>query len=248
MPVTLFTDTLTQVPPETDADFSLRVQQYVSDQQYYFEQAGGSLPVTPQGAIGFPPGSPQAVMTSNIVWDPVANQLVRQVTFVYDNTYYYKFLGITPVIPPPSPLSSNGEVAMFDNGAKLVSTGMVVDTVGATLDANSIRFTSAADGIDPQDLATVSQITDFTRKIKAQRISTGPIAALSSGLVTVTWADPFPTSDYTVSASVQDSTGATASLSVVHVEGITDTAVAVRVQNTSGGDLTGTLHVIAVHD
>ena len=147
MPFVIYTDTLTQLPPETDADFNTRVLQYITDQQFYFESAGGSLPVTStpsQGAyLGFPPGCnpawfPGEGMTTASVWDPVAGQMVRQVTFLYDNTYYYKYLGTVPALPPPSPLPTAGEVAMFDSTGALSGAGITVssgtlDTTDATL-------------------------------------------------------------------------------------------------------------------
>jgi hypothetical protein len=167
MPFVLFSDTLTQLPPETDAAFSTRVQTYISDQQYYFEQAAGSLPVTStpsQGAyLGFPPGCPPAwyqgnSIQSNMVWDPVAGQLVRQVTFNYDNTYYYKYLGIVPVLPPPSPLPTAGTLAMFGSMGTVVSTTFAVDTALLTVDWNAYQLKNLLDGVDPQDAVTMSQL------------------------------------------------------------------------------------------
>lgn len=84
--------------------------------------------------------------------------------------------------------------------------------------------------------------------LKHIRQTTGSIGAGASALVTVTWATAFANSSYTVNASVQDSTAATASLKVTHIESISASAVVVRVENTSAGSLTGTLHLIAVHD
>lgn len=102
--------------------------------------------------------------------------------------------------------------------------------------------------------ASVSNLTVTTGVVsdgggfKHARVSTGSIGAGLSALVTVTWTTAFADTDYTVVASVQDSTAATLSLVVVHIETKTAAAVAVRVENTSLGSLTGTLHVIAVHD
>lgn len=84
--------------------------------------------------------------------------------------------------------------------------------------------------------------------LKHARVTTGSIGAASSALVTVTWTTAFADTNYTVVASVQDSTAAILSLTVVHIETKTAAAVEVRVQNTSAGSLTGTLHVIAMHD
>lgn len=83
---------------------------------------------------------------------------------------------------------------------------------------------------------------------KHGRVTTGSISATSSALVTNTWTTAFANTSYTVSASVLDSTAALLSLEVTHIESITTSNVVVRVSNTSAGSLTGTLHVIAVHD
>lgn len=80
------------------------------------------------------------------------------------------------------------------------------------------------------------------------RITTGSIGAGASALVTYTWTTPFKDTNYTVTASVLNATAAAASLRVVHIETISATAVAVRVENTSAGALTGTLHLVALHD
>lgn len=84
--------------------------------------------------------------------------------------------------------------------------------------------------------------------MKHQRVTTGSISAGSTALVTLTWSSAFSDANVTVTASVVDSTGSSLSLSVVHVESITASAVAVRVINNAVGSLTGTLHVIALRD
>lgn len=80
------------------------------------------------------------------------------------------------------------------------------------------------------------------------RITTGSIGAGASALVTFIWPTAFKDTSYTVTAGVLNATAAAASLRVVHVETISTTQVAVRVENTSAGALTGTLHIIALHD
>lgn len=91
-------------------------------------------------------------------------------------------------------------------------------------------------------------ISNNSAGLKHARVSTSSISAGASALVTVTWGTAFSSTNYTVTASVADSTSATASLAVVHVESISTTQVQVRVSNTSAGSITGTLHVIAIHD
>lgn len=154
-------DVLIQLPPETSAAFQIRVLTYITDQYYYFVNAGGSLPVPASGAggpstwIGYPPIEPTVDTT---VWDPVGLQFVRTVTFNYNNDYYYKFLGIAPPLPPPSPLPAAGDLAMFGPSGTVVDTGFFVDTVAGTVDWNGSRHINAADGIGAQDLVTMTQL------------------------------------------------------------------------------------------
>jgi hypothetical protein len=84
--------------------------------------------------------------------------------------------------------------------------------------------------------------------LKHKRVTTGSIGAGVSAIVTVTWTSAFADANYTVTASVLNSTAATASLKVTHIESVSASAVTVRVENTSAGALTGTLNVIAMHD
>jgi len=123
-------DTLIQLPPETDAAFNVRVQTYITDQEYYFTSVGGQFPApnVPGGPdfLGYPPITPSSDV---MVWDVVALQMVRAVTFTYENTYYYKFLGTAPIIPPPSPLPVAGNVAIFSSSYGVVDSGLGFDTV-----------------------------------------------------------------------------------------------------------------------
>ncbi|MEN3369944.1 MAG: trimeric autotransporter adhesin [Verrucomicrobiota bacterium] len=84
--------------------------------------------------------------------------------------------------------------------------------------------------------------------LKHKRVTTGSVSAGSTALVTVTWSTAFADANYTVTPSVTDSTTSSLSLSVVHVESVTASAVTVRVLNNAITSLTGTLNVIAIHD
>lgn len=99
-----------------------------------------------------------------------------------------------------------------------------------------------------KNLTVTTGINNNASGLKHARVSTGAIGAISSALVTCTWPSTFANANYTVVASVEDSTAALLSLRVVHLESKTASAVVVRVENTSGGSLTGTLHLIAMHD
>lgn len=83
---------------------------------------------------------------------------------------------------------------------------------------------------------------------KHQRITTGSVGAGATALVTITWTTAFADANYTATASVIDSTTSSLSLSVVHIESKTASAMTVRVLNNAIGSLTGTLDAIAVHD
>jgi hypothetical protein len=118
------------------------------------------------------------------------------------------------------------------------------DPIGSTTPSTG-KFTT----LESTTALTVgASVTATGSGLKHVRISTGSIGAGVSALVTHTWATAFANANYTVSASVQDSTAATASLKVVHIETISATQTIVRVENTSAGSLTGTLHLIAMHD
>lgn len=84
--------------------------------------------------------------------------------------------------------------------------------------------------------------------LKHARVTTGSVSGGSTALVTITWTTAFADANYTVTADVIDSTTTSLSLSVVHIESVTASAVTVRVLNNAIGSLTGTVHVIAIHD
>jgi hypothetical protein len=84
--------------------------------------------------------------------------------------------------------------------------------------------------------------------MKGQRVTTGSITNGTSSVVTLTWTAAYADANYTATCTVQDSTAATASLSVVHIESVAAGSVGVRVQNTAASPVTGTLHCIAIHD
>ena len=84
--------------------------------------------------------------------------------------------------------------------------------------------------------------------MKHARVTTGSVASAAAPLITITWATPFADDQYTVVASVLDSTSSSLALRVAHVETITASAVTVRLKNDAAVALTGTVHVIAIHD
>lgn len=108
---------------------------------------------------------------------------------------------------------------------------------------NSAKFTLVEPGILKVDTSVAANSGGI--KHVRQAIT---VPASSSAAVTVTWSVPFADNNYTVVATAADSTGATASLSVLHIESVAADKVIIRVNNTSGSSITGGLHVIAMHD
>ncbi len=119
-------------------------------------------------------------------------------------------------------------------------TNVTLPTTGTLLTKDS--------AITAVNLNVTTGVAPNSGGIKHGRVTTGSIGAGVSALVALTWGTAFADANYTVTASVLDATAAIASLQVVHVETILAASVAVRVQNTSAGALTGTLQVIALHD
>ncbi len=74
------------------------------------------------------------------------------------------------------------------------------------------------------------------------------MAAGAEALITVTWGTAFADANYTVVASVLDATTSVLSMSVVHIDSMLAASCAVRVINTSAGNITGTIHAIAIKD
>jgi hypothetical protein len=135
-------------------------------------------------------------------------------------------------------------------GYYVENAGGVPASIGA-LGSLSVGF---GGNMNPTTLAgatvrfTGTGVYNDANGIKHIRLSTGSISGGTSSLITATWTTAFADANYTVTASVLDSTAATASLNVVHVESISASQVKVRVSNTSAGALTGTLHIVAMHD
>lgn len=124
-------------------------------------------------------------------------------------------------------------------------------SLAATFTSTGINSTAIGATTPSTVAATTLQATTSVLQgggMKHQRVTTGSISAGSTALVTLTWSSAFADANVTVTAGVVDSTGSSLSLSVVHIESITASAVAVRVINNAVGSLTGVLHVIAMHD
>jgi hypothetical protein len=134
------------------------------------------------------------------------------------------------------------------NAATLTVTGAPIAGTNATI-TNSMAFwvqagmTHLAGG-----LRVDSSVYNDGGAIKHARVTTGSVGAGSTALITITWATAFADANYTVNASVLEATTSSLSISVVHIESQTSSAVTVRVINNAVGSLTGTVHAIAMHD
>lgn len=170
--------------------------------------------------------------------------------------YNVSGLKIFDSVQDPKWYDGNGDVLMAANtGAGTVTFGPSGDvSINKVGDITAVSLTTIGDANVLANANVTGSltlgvgVTPDSGGIKHSRITTGSITAGATALVTVTWGTAFADADYTVQASVVDSTSSSLSLSVVHVESISASAVTVRVLNNAVGSLTGELHVIAIHD
>lgn len=95
-----------------------------------------------------------------------------------------------------------------------------------------------------EHLSVVGGVQKFTN---SKRVTTGLVAGSAQAAITVTWDKPFPTTDYTVIASVLlDVAGA--SLEVVRIRSKTTTGCVIQVLNRALTGQSGSLEVIAISD
>lgn len=87
-----------------------------------------------------------------------------------------------------------------------------------------------------------------TTGLKSKRVTTGSVGAGGTALVVVTWDTSFTDVNYTAVVSVDDTTASVSSMTIVHIEAKAAASISVRVNNASGGALTGTINAIAFHD
>lgn len=210
MATTLFSDTLIQNTGETDADFNTRVLNYIQQQQYYFEQVGGSFPAKNGiDSIGSPPREP---FSDTTFWDVTAGQNKRVVTFYYDNTYYYKYTGTVPPLPPFPPAPPTSNIVVWGPGGTL-SDGLInADTVNLNF-TNLLPATAAGNAVEysqfqPLVLATpltgllpgvATPITATDTILNAFENLQAQISAIPVGGITSVNADTGPAVTLTVS-------------------------------------------------
>jgi hypothetical protein len=170
-------DNLIQLVAESDATFTLRVQTYINDQHFYWNTVGGSFTATvgTPAFIGYPPISPTS---DTFEWDSVNLQFIRNVTFSYENTYYYKYLGISPAPPSPPPFPIVGDMVIFGSGGTLVDSGLAFDMTAMNW-TNLAPATVAGQAVEFSQLSGVGTVTNVAT---AGLISGGPIT--NTGTIT----------------------------------------------------------------
>lgn len=157
-----------------------------------------------------------------------------------------------PTIKAISATTYSGNYATLRvSGAPIAGDNVTLSNARALhVTGGSAQFDEAVSISGSATVSRLSVSSGFSQSggLKHGRAATGSVPATSSALVTLTWAAAFADASYTATCSVADSTAAAAALRVVHLESVTAAAVAVRVENTSIGALSGTLHCIAMHD
>ena len=83
-------------------------------------------------------------------------------------------------------------------------------------------------------------------QMRTTRVTTGSISGAGSANVTVTWATPMPTADYTIAAVAALDANITTPGLLVKTQ--TTTGCVVRVENRGLVEQTFLLHAIAIHD
>lgn len=117
----------------------------------------------------------------------------------------------------------------------------------ATWEAPNPIGSTTPNTVKTTQLTITNGVTANAAGFKHKRVAAS-VGASTSALITVTWSTAFADTNYTVVCSVQDSTAATASAVVTHIESVSASAVTVRVNNTAAATFNGTLHIIGVHD
>lgn len=147
------------------------------------------------------------------------------------------FFNSTPIIQPVA--TTDLGTVLSNLGLRAAGTAYPITTSGAVTLTGTTQITSPT---------FVTGVAADASGFKHVRVTTGSVGAGSTALVTITWVTAFADANYTCVAQVLEATTSSLSMSVVHIESITASAVTVRVLNNALGALTGTLNLIAVHD
>lgn len=97
--------------------------------------------------------------------------------------------------------------------------------------------------------SSVTRAMLATGSFKAERFTGSAVGASSRALQTCTWASPFADANYTVVASTTEAANNAAGVWIEHIYSISASAVVVALKNDySGGAITPTIQLIAIHD
>lgn len=213
----------------------------------------GGIAIVPTGTInGIGTGSPTANLhitggLSATSWTTIGSQLaLGAATYTDTGTTGTRATGVAIGIGRPTYASTNA-VTVSDAATLYIANDVAA---GSNMTLTRTHALWVASGISRFDgkVQVGSGISIDGGGLKHTRVTTGSIAGGSTGLITITWTTAFADANYTVTADVIDSTTSSLSLSVVHIESVSASAVTVRVLNNAVGALTGTLNVIAIHD
>jgi len=84
--------------------------------------------------------------------------------------------------------------------------------------------------------------------IQSVRVTTGSVTGSAQAEITVTWPQAFPSTNYTVSAVVEEATAATDTLQIKKIVSRSVADCVVRVVNANASARTGTLHLVGISD
>jgi len=84
--------------------------------------------------------------------------------------------------------------------------------------------------------------------VQSVRVTTGSVTGSAQAEITVAWPQAFPSTNYTVSATVEEATAATDTLQVKKIVSRSVADCVVRVVNANASARTGTLHLVGISD
>jgi hypothetical protein len=201
----------------------------------------GNIPLTTGNVTGTGTGvktSGSVIFTTGNVSSSVATSKSGDISFIIgtsgadrgaikfanDATTKIGFWNVTPIVQPANTVAINDV---------LVNTGLRAS-------GGVSEFTT--------QLKIGSGIDNNGSGLKHARVTTGSVSGGAEGLVTITWGTAFADANYTAVPSVFETTASASSMTVVHIESQTASAISVRVKNNAAGSLTGIVQVIAIHD
>lgn len=138
------------------------------------------------------------------------------------------------------------------SGALVFGTAPTIGTPvisGGSIDNATVGNTTAAAGKFTTLKVTSGAGGSGSAGLQHGRVTTGSIASAARTAVTLTWAQAFADTNYTVTVSVFEGTAAPGlSLRIEHIVTVNAGSIVVSIVNDNAGALTGVLEGIAIHD